>query len=81
MIKLPVKILKIGDVEDPDIYLGAAWYDFEKTEQGQWLKNHARELVYQQSLESWYMGYIYTVYGVLDDEDAVYYKLKWPGLE
>jgi hypothetical protein len=77
MIRLVVKTLNVGDVEDPDIYLGAAWYDFEQTEQGQWIKKHAQDLVYHQQLDHSSYCYKYSITGMFTEEDALYYKLKW----
>lgn len=77
MIKLLVKTFNLGDVEDPEIYLGAAWFDFEKTEQGQWVRKHAHDLVYHQSIDHMSYGYKYSVTGTFDDEDALFYTLKW----
>jgi hypothetical protein len=77
MIKLLVKTFNLGDVEDPEIYLGAAWWDFEQTEQGRWVKQHAHDLVYNQHLEITTYGYKYYVTGTFNDDDALFYKLKW----
>jgi hypothetical protein len=77
MIKILVKTFNLGDVEDPEIYLGGAWWDFEQTEQGQWVKKHALDLVYNQSMDYATYGYKYVVTGLFNDEDALFYKLKW----
>jgi hypothetical protein len=77
MIRLLVKTLNVGDVEDPDIYLGAAWYDFEQTEQGQWIKTHGQDLTYHRHMDYQTYGYKYSITGMFTEEDALYYKLKW----
>lgn len=81
MIKISVKTFNLGDVEDPEVYLGAAWYDFEQTEQGQWIKKNAIDLVYHQYLDHASYGYKYTVTGTFNDEDALFYKLKWGNVQ
>lgn len=77
MIKFVVKELKLGDVEDPEVYFGAVAWDWFKTEHGAWCKAHARELVYHQAVDHMTLGYKYTVVGSFSDEDALIYKLKW----
>jgi hypothetical protein len=76
MIKLIVKTLKVGDVEDPEIYLGAVAYDWLQTEHGKYVKEKAQDLTYHQAPFDYY-GYQYSITAVFDDEDAVIYKLKW----
>ena len=79
MIKFVVKKFNLGDVEDPDIYFGAAWYDFAQTEKGQWIEKHARNLTYHHTVVMDSYGYGYYVTGEFEDEDAMIYKLKWGG--
>jgi hypothetical protein len=77
MIKVVVKELKLGDVEDPEIYLGAAAWDWLQTDQGAWVKAHAADLVYHQLIDHVTYGYKYTIIGTFSPEDALVYKLKW----
>jgi hypothetical protein len=78
MIKLTFKTLNVGDVEDPDVYLGAVIWDWFQSEHGQWVKSHAKKLTYQQYISPTSLGYQYSVNGILSNEDALFYKLKWP---
>lgn len=77
MIKFVVKELRLGDVDDPEIYLGAAAWDWFQTEHGAWCKAHATDLVYNQFVDHVTYGYKYTIIGTFSDEDAMIYKLKW----
>jgi hypothetical protein len=80
MIKLVVKTLSVGDVEDPEIYLGAASYDWLQTEHGKYVKEKARDLTYHQKFPAdgtYYYGYQYFITALFEDEEAVIYKLKW----
>lgn len=81
MIKIAVKNLVIGDVEDPEIYLGAVVWDWLGTEHGSWCKSHAKDIVYQQHIDYMTMGYKYAIIATFNDEDAVIYKLKWSHIE
>ena len=77
MIKVTVKVLKVGDVDDPEIYLGAVAYDWLQTEHGAWCKEKARELVYHQNIDMTSYGYAFTIIATFNNEDALMYKLKW----
>jgi hypothetical protein len=80
MIKLVVKTLRVGDVEDPDIYLGAVAHDWLQTDHGKYVKEKARDLTYNQvpfTMNEGYYGYIYNITAVFEDEEAVIYKLKF----
>jgi hypothetical protein len=81
MIKLIVKTLKLGDVDDPEIYLGAVAYDWFQTEHGAWVKEHSLDMVYHQNIEYTSFGYAYHITATFKDEDALIYKLKWSNVK
>jgi hypothetical protein len=77
MIKLVVKTLRLGDVEDPEIYLGAAAWDWFQTDHGAWVKERSLDMVYNQYIDSLSYGYAYNITATFNKEDALIYKLKW----
>jgi|Laugrespbdmm15dd_1035085.scaffolds.fasta_scaffold205303_1 hypothetical protein len=80
MIKLVVKTLRVGDVEDPEIYLGAVSYDWLQTDHGKYVKEKATDLTYNQvpfAINEGYYGYQYNITALFEDEEAVIYKLKF----
>lgn len=77
MIRFLVKELKIGDVEDPDIYLGAVVWDWQQTEHGKWVKQYCRNMTYQQHVDVNTMGYNYKITADFEEPEALIYKLKW----
>jgi len=77
MIKLIVKTLKVGDVEDPEIYLGAVAYDWLQTEHGKYVKEKAQDLTYHQAPMSHDYGFQYFITALFEDAEAVIYKLKF----
>jgi len=81
MIRIVVKELNVGDVEDPELYLGVAWGDFAQTEQGKWIMNHGKDLIYHQDIDHSIFSYKYTITGEFTDEDALFFKLKWGHLK
>ena len=78
MIKLVVKTLRVGDVEDPEIYLGAVAYDWLQTEHGKYVKEKASDLTYHSAPMSYDYGFQYYITAVFEESDALVYKLKWP---
>jgi len=78
MIKLAVYEFPMGDVEDPEIYAAEPLYKFEKSEQGQWVMEHALEkpVFYIGPCMQTY-GYRCRVEAVLSEEDATFFQLKW----
>ena len=81
MIKTTVKFLSVGDVEDPEIYLGAVVWDWLQTEHGAWCKAHAKDMVYRQQIDYQTMGYKYAIVATFNNEDAVIYQLKWSNIK
>jgi hypothetical protein len=78
MIKMIVKTLRVGDVEDPEIYLGAVAHDWLQTEHGKYVKEKARDLMYNQAhINDGYFGFQYYITAVFEDAEAVIYKLKF----
>jgi hypothetical protein len=79
MIKLVVKTLRVGDVEDPEIYLGAAAWEWLCTEHGKYVKEKATDLAYNQAplVNDGYYGFQYYITAVFEEEEAVIYKLKF----
>ena len=70
---------KMGDVDDVDIYVAEPIYDWQQTEQGQWVMKHAQELRYytQPDLMRW--GTEIAISGILEDGPLVTeYFLRWP---
>lgn len=78
MIKLIVKTLRVGDVEDPEIYLGAVAHDWLQTDHGKYVKEKAKDLMYNQAhINDGYYGFQYYITAAFEDEEAVIYKLKF----
>ena len=77
LIRKVVHTLRLGDCEDPELYFGAAWYDFSVTEKGQWILDNCHDLVYNQSIDQQSYGYAFQVSGKLSEEKWTYFLLKW----
>jgi hypothetical protein len=68
----------MGDVEDPEIYAAQPLYEWQNTEQGQWVMEHAVEPpVYMIRPDPAYFGHLITVDARLNEEDTTYFCLRW----
>jgi hypothetical protein len=68
----------MGDVEDPYLYAGFPISEWQQTEKGQWVMQHAKsEPVFHCTpcMESF--GYRVTITGTLDAHDELIFRLKW----
>ena len=81
-MKITVHSFNLGDVEDPQLYAAQPLWEWEKSEQGQWVKSNAKEV------PEWFTGPDANNYGFqvrvvadLKEEDVTYYNLKWGNLK
>ena len=78
MQRVTVTKLKIGDCEDPEIYLAEPAHRFlNKSEQGAWLKSQGLTCGYSIGHEQHYLGYVVTLYTEMTDEQWTEYRLRW----
>jgi len=77
LIRIVFEILRLGDVEDPEIYAAEPLMEFMRSEKGAWVKDHCANPLYAIESDLNTMGYSIAVYGFVDDEAATYYKLRW----
>lgn len=68
----------MGDVDDPDIYAAEPLWQFQQSEKGQWVIEHALETpVYQRVVDQMYYGYKYKIAARLTEQDITFFLLKW----
>jgi hypothetical protein len=71
-----VKEIMMGDCEDPELYAAMPMYEWERTEAGQWLKEHAIQVMtYWIRPHEW--GYKIVIKAELSERDYIFYKLKY----
>lgn len=68
----------LGDVEDPDLYAAEPLWQWQQSEKGQWVLEHA---VDQPEWKRWTdaesYSYKYVITAKLIDKDYTYWCLKW----
>jgi hypothetical protein len=69
---------RMGDVEDPDLYASQPLWEWQQTEAGQWIMEHAVEIPFWHRITDPYnYGYTYHVIARLSEQDQTYWALKW----
>jgi hypothetical protein len=68
----------MGDVEDPDLYAGQPLCEWQNSELGQWVMEHAVETPYwiRQADHSSY-GYRYRIMARLSEQNQTFFRLKF----
>jgi len=68
----------MGDVEDPYLYAGFPIAEWQKTDKGRWLMDHAQgEMVFHCRPCPETFGYRVVITGELDERDEIIFRLKW----
>lgn len=68
----------MGDVEDPDLYAAVPLSDWQKSEAGQWVMEHAVETPFWHRMsDPGSYGYKYYIIARLAEHDQTYWALKW----
>jgi hypothetical protein len=68
----------MGDVEDPDLYAGQPIIEWQRSEKGAWVMEHAVESpIWHRMVDHASFGYSYVIRAKLKDIDYTFYQLKW----
>ncbi len=77
MPKIKFHSFNMGDVDDVDIYVAQPIWEWQQTEQGKWVMEHCADPKYSVGPDGQSWGHRVVLYGELEDQDAVFYQLKW----
>lgn len=68
----------MSDVEDPILYAGEPLLNWQNSEQGKWVMEHAVETpIWQQFADPMTFGHTFIIRARLKAKDATYFRLKW----
>ena len=68
----------MGDVEDPDLYAAQPIMDWQQSEAGQWVIEHAVETPFwHRTVDPASYGHKYYIIARLSEQDQTYWTLKW----
>jgi hypothetical protein len=77
-MKIVVHKFSVGDTEDPTLYAGGPLREWEHSEVGQWVMQHAKDVpVWRQHTDTTSYAYQFIVLADLSEEDITYFALKW----
>jgi hypothetical protein len=70
--------IRMGDVEDPDLFVASPILEWQKSESGKFIMDNAVEPPYWiRMVEPSYFGYVYRIMARLSDYNETFYQLKW----
>lgn len=68
----------MSDVDEPDLYVAQPLYEWEHSEKGQWVMDHAIEPpTWHKTVDSNTYGYRFVVTAKLSEKDQVFWHLKF----
>lgn len=77
-MKIVVHEFTMGDVDDPMLYAAQPLWDWENSEQGQWVMSSAIETpTYHLGGDPYQWGHVIRITANLNEKDVTYFKLKW----
>lgn len=73
-----VHSFNMGDVEDPDLYAAQPIMEWQNSEMGQWVMEHAVEKPFwHRQVDPGMYGWKYYIVARLQEQDQTYWTLKW----
>ncbi len=75
-VEVDVFEITMGDVEDPDLFVGAPIYEWQQTDAGKYVMEHSDPTA-KWVRAPYNMGHKYTIKGYLTDKQVTYFKLKY----
>ena len=77
-----VHSFNMGDVEDPDLYAAQPIYEWQQTEEGQWVMEHSVDVPFwHRNVDPTTYGHRYSIIARLTESDQVYWTLKYKGTQ
>ena len=75
-----VKEIRMGDVEDPDLWVASPIYEWQQTEPGKFIMEHAEETPYWTSHTDYLTyGTIYRIMARLSEQNETFWRLLCSG--
>jgi hypothetical protein len=69
---------RMGDCEDPDLYVAQPIYDWQQTEHGKWVMTHGREVQYHMHMDPITFGYMVLITAHITPKRWTEYCLRFP---
>lgn len=76
--KVCVHTIRMGDVEDPDLFVAEPIYEWQQTEKGKFvMENSLAKPSFHKMIDNLYYGYTYNIVAYFDEKTTIYWKLKY----
>lgn len=76
--KVNVHYFTVGDTEDPELYAAEPIWNWQQTDAGKWVMEHAVEPpVWHRVIDQTIYGYRYCITAKLTAKDYTFWTLKW----
>ena len=73
-----VHTIRMGDVEDPDLYVVQPIYEWQQSEEGKWVMANSLPVPsWHRDTDHMTMGYRYTIRAYLSPKNYTFWKLKY----
>jgi hypothetical protein len=77
-IEIVVHSFKLGDVEDPEVYVAEPIWNWQQTEEGKWIMENSKPTpIFKRYHDPMVYGYSYTIHAFLKSKDYTYWSLKY----
>ena len=78
-MKITFHRFNLPETEDPDVWVAEPIYDWQQTDQGRWVMQHAHNITYHQQPDANFWGYDIVIRGdLIDPKSITEYFLRWP---
>ena len=78
MTKVVVHKIRMGDVEDPDLYVAEPIYNWQQTDAGKFImEKSTKQPEWHRLIDPHSYGYVYHIVAYLEGPDLTYWKLKY----
>ena len=74
--------IRMGDVEDPDLYVAQPIWEWQESNAGKFVMEHAEDKPYwHRSQDPYTYGYVYRIMARLSEQNELFWTLKWGGIK
>ena len=75
-----VHTIRMGDVEDPDVYVAPHIYEWQQSDAGKFIMEHAVDKPYwHRTADHASYGHRYDIVARLSEQNETFWRLKWGG--
>lgn len=76
--KVVVKKIRIGDVEDPELFIAEPIYKWQQTDAGKFIMENAEQPPkWHGTIDTNYYGYVYLIVAELEEKKLSEFYLRW----